>query len=95
VLATLRLEGGSHRDEPPDEPGQDTTMNEHHVISTTEGQVWLVAAEYDGQRRSARDAGDIVREQHGEGEPDFIYYEGLLSDAVQGANRDGIELLRD
>lgn len=69
--------------------------NDHHVISTTNGQVFLVPVEYDGDRRDPDDAIEVVEREHADNQPEYIYYEGLLSDSVQNAERDGISLVRD
>jgi hypothetical protein len=69
--------------------------DDHHVVSTTESQVWLVPTEHDGKDLSADDAEERVRREHMDDQPHHIYYEGKLSDGLEAANRDGIALIRD
>lgn len=68
---------------------------EFHVVSTTKAQTWAVPVEYDGEERSAVDAEEVVEDAHRDGASNKTFYEGTLSEMLNNADRDGLELIRN
>lgn len=73
----------------------DLRTDDHHVVSISNSQVYLVAVEYGGERRNADDALQLVRDDLPNSDSEEVYYEGLLSTAVRESSRDGLTLLRE
>jgi len=63
-----------------------TSADTIHIVSTTEGHVWLLHAD------DPENAEQQVQQEYDPG-ADWVYYEGELESSLSEVDRDGVALL--